>query len=568
MKCTNCGGIISFKNGQGKCESCGALHNIDYFFENTEVFLCYVENDSAGRRTKDSFIASDIYGKLESKKVNTFFERVSVDNTIGEDLEAVRHQAITKAKIVIVIGTAKEYFDIFQKKYADDFQDKTIIPVYSGIKPELLPDELKKLQALNYDSVGSTVDLVKTVLKKLGREEAELETIRKESKKKKVILLSILAFLLVVAAVVFIVWFSQNKKPENDVSGENVSAEQTDTPETEEPIQNRYERAVSLLESGNYIEALSELKQIREFRDSEDLIKTTYNKYSGYYQTGDLNSSLYLNIKDGKSAEIKFEQLSNGVRASFADTVLFDGNVIDLIFNDSFGKASKATITLDNRTISLIAKSNEEIAGEFVWDTDLTFNLSDRTDRPLEKEVTKEIIMQWMNKQTTLSEITQEGFIVESDGNIYSFRNHEYPFISSFNIKNSNVKIICVQYDLKKMGEGFWYCMGQFEQTEDLIVYGVIAPAELLLSEKIGTEVVGRSIIVEEPYAYVPFSDRINVMGGWGGNYAFQFVEEEEYQYTNAIRKIEPNTGIGIASRVISGNDQFKTFLEDNGIFS
>ena len=73
MRCKNCGGELIFKGDTTVCESCGAVSKVESIFENTEVFICYIETDDSGRRTKDSIVAQEVYGKLEQNKINAFY---------------------------------------------------------------------------------------------------------------------------------------------------------------------------------------------------------------------------------------------------------------------------------------------------------------------------------------------------------------------------------------------------------------------------------------------------------------------------------------------------------------
>ena len=110
MKCKICGGEILFSKGNGACQSCGAAFVADGVYENTEVYICYKENDDAGRRTKDSIIAQEVYNKLESSNINTFYERISANGKIEDDLEESKYSAIGKAKAMANSFMVKKSF--------------------------------------------------------------------------------------------------------------------------------------------------------------------------------------------------------------------------------------------------------------------------------------------------------------------------------------------------------------------------------------------------------------------------------------------------------------------------
>ena len=57
MRCKNCKGVLSFVDGICVCNSCGNKYTLNEYFENIDVYICYVESDANGRRTKYSIIA-------------------------------------------------------------------------------------------------------------------------------------------------------------------------------------------------------------------------------------------------------------------------------------------------------------------------------------------------------------------------------------------------------------------------------------------------------------------------------------------------------------------------------
>ncbi|MDO4608271.1 MAG: hypothetical protein Q4B40_03670 [Clostridia bacterium] len=218
MKCSNCGGALLYNGSVWLCQSCGNTISLDTAFENTEVFIAYIENDERGARTKDSIIANEIYRILESKNIHTFFERVSAENFAGDDLEKSRISAFSKAKVILFVGSSVDNFNYIYNKYSDYLGDKKIIPVYSSIKPELLPDGLKKLQALNFESVSLKNDLTVGVLNLLGREnEINVDELYAKSHKKTGVLISAAAIALVILVVVlFIVFKKDNPSADNE----------------------------------------------------------------------------------------------------------------------------------------------------------------------------------------------------------------------------------------------------------------------------------------------------------------------------------------------------------------
>lgn len=48
-----------------------------------DVFICYKDTDSAGRRTRDSVLAGDIYRELTREGLKVFYSRVTLEDKIG-----------------------------------------------------------------------------------------------------------------------------------------------------------------------------------------------------------------------------------------------------------------------------------------------------------------------------------------------------------------------------------------------------------------------------------------------------------------------------------------------------
>ena len=131
-----------------------------------DIFICYKESDADGDRTKDSVIAQDIYGKL-SKKYKVFFARITLESKLGTEYEPIIYAALNSAKVMLVLGTKKEYFnETWVKNEWSRFlqmsksADKIIIPMYKGFSPYELPHELAMFQSLDMSKIGYMQDLI------------------------------------------------------------------------------------------------------------------------------------------------------------------------------------------------------------------------------------------------------------------------------------------------------------------------------------------------------------------------------------------------------------------------
>ncbi len=328
MKCKVCGGDLKLVQGVYVCESCGSKSEITIDVDDTEVFLMYSENDSRGRRSKESIIAQEIYSKLTQVNVSVFYKR-NIDNIIGEELHKMIDFAYSKSKIVIIIGTTAEAFS----KNVEN--EKTIIPVYADVDICNLPMEIQKLQALNYNNIGAVSDLVKNVLSVLGREESiniisEAEKKRKR-RKQNIIILAALAAFAVITSVVGFVFFTPYILPEN-----------------------QYQYAQKLFAENKYLEAIDWFNKNPEYKNTKDLLKSLYDRYDGDYLSDDKKTMLSLNILNGTSADVSFSQNIDDRKIKFSASTTLKGNVIDFQFTDNNSMLGTGKIELSNRGVYLI----------------------------------------------------------------------------------------------------------------------------------------------------------------------------------------------------------------------
>ena len=163
--------------------------------------MAYVENDEYGRRTKDSIIAQEIFRKLQSNNISCFYERISIENLPISDRDTEIDIAINSSKIIILVSSSAANFQKLLAMYRGKMNSKIIIPIYSQINAYDLPKEIANLQALNYDNIGTMVDLTNGILTKLGKAQevdviADSKKQKNKNKNKKVISLTLISILL------------------------------------------------------------------------------------------------------------------------------------------------------------------------------------------------------------------------------------------------------------------------------------------------------------------------------------------------------------------------------------
>lgn len=138
-----------------------------------DIFICYKETTEDGNRTNDSVIAESIYDELTSKDFRVFFSRISLEDKIGQEYEPYIFSALRSAKIMMVIGTKKQYFTSpwiknewsrFLSMMKED-KNKILIPCYKDISPYEMPEEFVNLQSQDLGKIGFLQDLTKGIQK-------------------------------------------------------------------------------------------------------------------------------------------------------------------------------------------------------------------------------------------------------------------------------------------------------------------------------------------------------------------------------------------------------------------
>ncbi len=142
-----------------------------------DVFLCYKETAPEGGKTEDSAIAHQIYNSLTRSDYRVFFAPESLKEKAGANYEAAIFGAIENSRVMLVLGTKKEYFEgtwvrsewrRFLERL-DLGDEKTLIPLFRSVAD--LPDTFQKRMIQGYDMNLPYMEYIKTRLNKLLRKE-------------------------------------------------------------------------------------------------------------------------------------------------------------------------------------------------------------------------------------------------------------------------------------------------------------------------------------------------------------------------------------------------------------
>ena len=148
-----------------------------------DVFICYKETDSDGNRTPDSVYAQEIYTALIKEGYKVFFSRITLEDKLGSAYEPYIFAALNSARVMLVVGTAKENFNaVWVKNEWSRFislieagKDKTLIPVYKDISPYDMPEEFQYLQSQDMGKIGYMQDLLRGIGKLVDTEKTTIK---------------------------------------------------------------------------------------------------------------------------------------------------------------------------------------------------------------------------------------------------------------------------------------------------------------------------------------------------------------------------------------------------------
>ncbi len=498
MLCENCGGLLVYANGFYVCGNCGNKYSPTAFYEDIDTYICYVESDDAGRRTKDSILAQDIYQTLERSHIKTFYARISGDKAMGSDLERVCNAALHNSKTVILLGTQKCFFELLVEKYSDFFAGKIIIPVYADMDAYDIPNRISEIQALDYNKVGAAIDLTKSIYNALEREQVPDYSAlhRKYSTKIKWALWISVAVFMIVVLGISIYYLMLNATRENDfVQATLPTTESTPAILNAEDIQqDQYIEAVTCMEAHDYVKAIDLFSGLLGYNDSEKRLNVIYQRYAGYYQNKDQDVTFHLQIWEGNAGAIELSRTtSGGARCKISESFQLQGELQSFTFNDSENNQGKLILQLSNDGLFISVATTNVVSSISIGNFEEKFLLAEKADKPFAEEVSTDTIKKWLSVRTTESELKTLGHELVFEDALY-----KDTVASQYGIKNTDIKIAL-------FGSGaFSPNAGYDEETiagECKVALGFSVPASIIIPDKIGESALP---FVEDDVLYFP----------------------------------------------------------------
>lgn len=514
MKCENCGGALKLVNGAYECEHCHSRYAKDPLYENTEVAIRYVEADDFGRRTKDSLIAQNVYSRLEALNINTFYQHASVEDLSGEEMERACASAADSAKILIILAGSEEHFSKLLSQNKELLSKKKIIPIYFDMNAYDMPSEISAYQAVNLDNVGAIEDLAKNILILLGRnnEADDLKANKKAfSKKKKITLITCITLItILMCSAIYIVFGTAYVLPSK-----------------------KYDKAGQLISEQKYVDAIDILDALKDYKNSQNLLKNIYAQYSGYYYDKESNVGLHINIVEDSRADVAITIVtSKNTVVKITESAAITKNEIHFEYNDSQNNHGTVNIILKNDGIDLTISSDDE--------RNIFFALAGKSDQPVTKAIDRKTLLNWLETKISMSQIKALGYEIEE------YRLMERDGLNRlYQIKNTDIILAMFGLDISEGAD-----RGEGKELNDKILFGIMAPADIICPDCVGKEY---EPFIENDVLYWPGAD---VGEGPIGLDMGVYSESKE-------SKITSNTQIGLASKNILTPENWESIMNE-----
>lgn len=148
-----------------------------------DIFICYKETDSSGRRTEDSLLAAQLYRSFTAEGLRVFYSRVTLEDKAGAAYEPYIFAAINSAKIMLALGTSPDNFNAvwvknewsrYLTRIAETSQGVLAI-LYKDMPPAHLPKEFAHLQTFDMSAPDFMNELLRGVRKVLAERSPDAE---------------------------------------------------------------------------------------------------------------------------------------------------------------------------------------------------------------------------------------------------------------------------------------------------------------------------------------------------------------------------------------------------------
>lgn len=282
-------------------------------------------------------------------------------------------------------------------------------------------------------------------------------------------------------AIITTIFWGKRKSIQEDNNDEPELVTETLTElNLEEKQQSEYDDAIKYIEENNIIKAMEIFSELGDYNDSESKLASLYERYAGYYKNADGSLNFHFQKLSGKNITIEIIYKANGKQLKIVESGMINVNKLDLKFNDSENNQGQIYLELKDDNISISIKTDNIVSNLNIGNKDAEFFLDEKSDKEFAEEINKELLVSWISNKTTLSQMMQAGRTLTFVEPLYKSEDS-----STYNIENTDIYVAIFNFDIsKEAGENF-YSSDNNRETDPRI-FGVMAPASLVIPEKIG----------------------------------------------------------------------------------
>ena len=409
-----------------------------------------------------------------------------------------------------------------------------------------IPTDLSKIQAVDYSAIGWDKNLERGILRLLGREkEIDFQELQEKKRQQKRILLIAIISVIALLTSAFVIFFIRRSNSEEAI----FPAEQ-----------ELYAQATELENTGEYLAAYDIYTQILNYQDSRERIKAILDQYDGFYQTQDGQFSIRFNIKNSDSLSLEMSSVTQSGVVKADVSGIWNGSKNTYSFSDSRSNSGTVSITLKNDGFEIVIQMTDVVDTASIGDRTVTFLVSQKTDEQSRIQITKDLLLSWIQTPTTAEDIRSLGFTLEKDDNAaISIGGGVMQKASKYRIADADVQLFLYAHDTSD--EELFY--DQEKSTDVPIVCAISAPAEYVLEDKIGQKA---EAFVRDGVLFAPGGTGIYI--DWIYPDVCLSFGDDSLAYSPE-GKITANTCVGILSSKIVGKTFFmKTVaLHTAGLF-
>lgn len=143
-----------------------------------DIFICFKDRDDATNlRTEDSVIGESIYNLLTEHGYSVFFSRITLKGLLGVEYEPLIFSALQSARVMLAIGTRKEYMEAVWVKnewgrfiplMESDKRERSLFVVHQNMTAEDIPAKLRLMPRVNVKEPGYEQELLNGIQKIIG----------------------------------------------------------------------------------------------------------------------------------------------------------------------------------------------------------------------------------------------------------------------------------------------------------------------------------------------------------------------------------------------------------------